>query len=119
MAITTPLVVMTESVSHKSHQSIVSTHVDGPQNALNGRLEEPGVSWIQAPKSVVVHHHAAKTAVLRQRARLWPDGLSGEDTADRGELRVPVHQLDVASQLLHGVQASNPLNLNGPMSVGG
>ena len=78
-------------------------HVESPQNALNGRLEEPGVSWIQAPKSVVVHHHAAKTAVLSQRARLWPDGLSRKHTADRGELRVPVHQLDVASQLLHGV----------------
>jgi hypothetical protein len=56
---------------------MISTHVEGPQNALNGRLEEPGVSWIQAPKSVVVHHHAAKIAVLSHRARLWPDGLSG------------------------------------------
>jgi hypothetical protein len=56
---------------------MISTHVEGPTERLEWPARRAGVSWIQAPKSVVVHHHAAKIAVLSHRARLWPDGLSG------------------------------------------
>ena len=56
---------------------MISTHVEGPQNALNGRLEEPGVSLDPSPEERRSPPPRSEIAVLSHRARLWPDGLSG------------------------------------------
>ena len=79
-------------------------------------LEQPRVHWLHATQSVVVHHYAGQPTIFGQRVRLRPDGLSGEDATNRGELGVTVQQLDVACQLLHGVQTGYPLHLDRPVS---
>jgi hypothetical protein len=82
------------------------------QTADKAALEQPGVHRLHATQGVVVHHYAGQPTIFGQRVRLRPDGLSGEDATNRGELGVTVQQLDVACQLLHGVQTGYPLDLD-------
>src|SRR4051812_26597720 len=65
--------------------------------------EEPGADVVDPAKRLVVEDHAADPAVLRQDPRLRLDLLSGEDARHRRQVRISVHQLEVAGELLDAV----------------
>src|SRR5699024_7688212 len=48
-----------------------------------------------------------------QRARLGFDDLCGEDPRDRSQLRITIHQLQIAGQLLHAVDLAAAFDLHG------
>ena len=97
----------------------VTVHVLAGQRGPLGRLnraplsEEAVLAVVDALEVVVVEDDAAYAAVLGERARLRLDLLRGEDAGDRGEVRVAVHQLEVAGELLDAVDVAAALDLDG------
>jgi hypothetical protein len=65
--------------------------------------EETGVAVVQTAHGVVVENHTADAAVFGKRPRLRLDLLGGEHTGDRLQMRVAVHQLEVAGELIDPV----------------
>jgi hypothetical protein len=58
------------------------------------------VTVVHPAEGVVVKHNAADSAVFGEGARLRLDLLSREHAGDGLEMRVAVHQLEVAGELL-------------------
>src|SRR3954451_15304410 len=76
------------------------------------RSEQPLLGGVEPTESVVVDDRAGDAAVGGEDSCLRLDLLGREDPADRSEQRVAVEQVQVAGELLDGVDLAPPLDLD-------
>src|SRR5215213_7928527 len=81
-------------------------------------LEQAQVFRCDAPQLVVVDLDPAKSARLGEHLGLWLDRLGDEHAADVAQRRVELESLDVPGELLHAVDLTTPLDLDGDDLVG-
>ncbi len=84
-----------------------------------GGLEQARVVGFETAHCVVVEHQAFDAAIFGEGSGLRLDFLGGEHSANGGEVRVAVEQVEVAGELFDSVDFASTLDLDGHGLTGG
>ena len=75
--------------------------------------EKPILGIVHSTQRVIVQQLTRDASVSGEGGGLWLDVLSGKDSLHRCQLRVTIHQLEIAGQLFHTINLASPLHLHG------
>ena len=75
--------------------------------------EKPILGIVHSTQRVIVQQLTCNASVSGEGGGLWLDVLGGKNSLHRCQLRVTIHQLEIAGQLFHTINLASPFHLHG------